>query len=111
MSYGAVGCANRSSAAEAQVDAAGDLVEVALNVQGERRGDERGDDEVSVAEEDEVVHDPHRPCIPRAVREHPLEPAANVASARITITVATVTGDEHDVMDRIEHIEPTTLHG
>src|SRR5215470_11513808 len=105
-----VGGANRSSAAEAQVDAEEDLVEVALDVQGERRADERGDEEVSVAEEDVVVLDPHRPCTPRALREHPLEPAADVASARITITVA-VTGDEHDVVDRIEHVEPTTLHG
>src|SRR5262249_44090838 len=79
---------------------------------GERRADERGDEEVSVLEEDVVVLDPHRPCTPRALREHPLEPAADVASARITMTAVTVvTGDEHDVMDRIEYVEPMTLHG
>src|SRR5262249_2645655 len=54
-----VGGANRACAAEAQVDAEEDFVEVALHVHGERRADERGDEEVSVLEEDVVVLDPH----------------------------------------------------
>src|SRR5262249_28628352 len=83
------------------------FVEVAPHVCGERRADDRGDEEVPVLEEDVVVLDPQRPCSPRALREHPLEPAADVASVRITMTVP---GDERDEPHRIEHVEPTTFH-
>src|SRR5262249_56369659 len=74
---------------------------------GEGGEDERGKGEVRVWGKDVVVPAPQRPSPPRARRKHPLDPAADVASVRITMTVP---GDERDEPHRIEHVEPTTFH-